>query len=224
MEPCQDDAGGSEIVLTMVGKKVALGPIRADLVRDYQRWMNDFRMLRTLRGTEPLPMTEEKAAATLAAISSRPDEAIFTVYEREGLRPVGTTVIAKIDYRNRTGIYGIEIGEASARGRGFGTETTVLMLDYAFTALGLQNVMLHVSELNVGGRRAYERAGFREFGRRRKSRWTSSGFCDDIYMDCLASEFNSALLKAIYEPEEEAAVREQFLRGEPIDTRYSGSR
>lgn len=218
MEPDRSDPAERGIVLTIIGKKVALGPIRPDLAPEYQRWMNDFRMLRTLRGTEPLPMTEEKAAATLATIVARPDEASFTVYEREGLRPVGTTVIAKIDYRNRTAIYGIEIGEADARGKGIGTETTVLMLDYAFTALGLQNVMLHVSELNVGGRRAYERAGFREYGRRRKSRWTSAGFCDDIYMDCLAAEFNSPLLKAIYEPEDEAATRERFRRGEAIET------
>jgi len=53
-------------------------------------------------------------------------------------------------------LYGIEIGESDARSRGVGTETTRLMLDFAFTALGLHNVMLTISELNPGGPRAYE--------------------------------------------------------------------
>ena len=203
MEPVRGEGASTDLVIMIEGTKVALGPVRADLTRDYQRWMNDFRMLRTLRGTEPLPMTEAGAEAVLRSFLAMRDQALFTIYEKaENMRPVGTTVIAKIDYRNRTAIYGIEIGEPTARGRGIGTETTILMLDYAFTALGLQNVMLHVSELNVGGRRAYEKAGFREYGRRRNSRWTASGFCDDIYMDCLASEFTSPLIKAIYEPPE----------------------
>ena len=45
------------------------------------------------------------------------------------------------------------------------------MLDYAFTALGLHSVMLIVDEFNLAGRRAYEKAGFREFGRRRQCHW-----------------------------------------------------
>jgi diamine N-acetyltransferase len=195
------NASCDEPVVMIIGDKVALGPVRADLAPCYQRWMNDFRMLRTLRGTEQRPMTLEAAAEVVKNLSLMPDQASFTIYLRETMAPVGTTVIAKIDYRNRTGLYGIEIGEPSARGKGIGTETTRLMLDFAFTALGLQNVMLTVSELNAGGRRAYEKAGFREFGRRRKSRWAAGGFCDDIYMDCVASEFESPTLRALYEPD-----------------------
>jgi RimJ/RimL family protein N-acetyltransferase len=188
-------------VQMITGERVSLGPVTPELAPHYQRWMNDFRMLRTLRGPAPLPITEQAAADILRNAASRPDEAFFVIYEREEMRPVGTTVMAKIDQRNRTGLYGIEIGEHTARGRGLGTETTVLMLDYAFTALGLLNVMLTVSELNVGGRRAYERAGFREFGRRTASRWVAGTFCDDIYMQCLAADFVSPRLRAVYEPE-----------------------
>ena len=60
-------------------------------------------------------MTEEFVAAIVRSIASSPDEAAFTIYEQDGLKPVGATVIAKIDYRKRTVLYGIEIGEASAR-------------------------------------------------------------------------------------------------------------
>ena len=42
------------------------------------------------------------------------------------------------------------------------------MLDYAFAALGLHSLMLTVSEFNLTGRRAYKKAGFKEFGRRRQ--------------------------------------------------------
>jgi RimJ/RimL family protein N-acetyltransferase len=44
-----------------------------------------------------------------------------------------------------------EMGKPDCRGKGYGTGTTRLMLDYAFTALGLHNVMLTVFEFNSAG-------------------------------------------------------------------------
>ncbi len=107
-----------------------------------------------------------------------------------------------IDYRNRSATFGIVIGEPDARGKGCGTETTRLMLDYAFTALGLHSVMLTVYEFNLAGQRAYTRAGFRPFGRRRQCRMMGGRLWDEIYMDCLASEFTSPVLGRVFVPDE----------------------
>ena len=93
------------------------------------------------------------------------------------------------------------IGEGAYRGRGYGTETTRLMLDYAFTALGLHNVFLTVNAYNYAGIRAYEKAGFREFGRRRQCKMRGGRRWDVVYMDCLATEFSSPVLTAIFEPD-----------------------
>ena len=120
-------------VLNVVGERVALGPLRADLLPLYGRWIND--------------------------------------------------------HRNRSASFGIMIGEPECRGRGYGTETTSLMLDYAFTGLGLHNVMLTVFAFNPGGLRAYEKSGFKTIGRRRECRAVGGEVHDEIYMDCLASEF-----------------------------------
>jgi RimJ/RimL family protein N-acetyltransferase len=49
--------------------------------------------------------------------------------------------------------------------------------------------MLTVAEYNLAGQRAYHKAGFREFGRRRQCRWMGGHLWDDVYMDCLAPEF-----------------------------------
>jgi RimJ/RimL family protein N-acetyltransferase len=93
------------------------------------------------------------------------------------------------------------IGEMDRRGKGLGTEATLLTLDYAFTVLGLHSVMLTVYEFNLAGRRAYEKAGIREFGRRRQSHWMGDRFWDEIFMDCLATEFTSPVLGGIFVPD-----------------------
>jgi RimJ/RimL family protein N-acetyltransferase len=50
------------------------------------------------------------------------------------------------------------------RGQGLGTETTRLVLDWAFTMLGLHNVDLRVFAWNKQAIHCYEKAGFRHAG------------------------------------------------------------
>ena len=55
--------------------------------------------------------------------------------------------------------------------------------------------------LNRIGIRAYEKAGFKEIGRRRECRVMGGEVYDEIYMDCLASEFESPALGRIFAPD-----------------------
>lgn len=184
-------------LINMEGDLVALGPLRRDLLPLYYRWINNFSTLRTLGAVAPRPTTLEQETAWFEA--EQASGAIgFTIYERATSSPIGNTALHAVDQRNRTATFGILIGEPDARGRGFGTETTRLMLDYAFTALGLHSVMLTCAEFNAAGRRAYEKAGFREFGRRRECRWLAGRLWDDVYMDCLATEFQSPVLAHVF--------------------------
>ncbi len=187
-------------IVNIVGELVALGPHRRDLLPLYQRWINDFHTMRTI-GLAPRPMTLEEETAWHERVTTAAGEIPFTIYERAVWRPVGTTALHNVDYRNRSATFGIMIGEPECRGRGYGTETARLMLDYAFIALGLHTVMLTVFEYNLVGRRAYGKAGFREFGRRRQCRMMGGKLWDEIYMDCLASEFESPVLGRVFVPD-----------------------
>jgi diamine N-acetyltransferase len=193
-------AGSEAPVLNVVGDRVALGPLREDLLALYGRWINDFSTIRML-GLSPVPVTAEKERDWYEDRARSEDSRMFTIYERETLTPIGNTALHNLDFRNGTAGFGILIGEPAFRGRGLGTETTRLMLDYAFTALGLRNVMLTVFAFNPAGIRAYEKAGFKTIGRRRACRVMGGGIHDEIYMDCLASEFESPVLGRVFRPE-----------------------
>lgn len=186
-------------IVTITGERIALGPLRRDLLPWYQRWINDLTAARNL-AVIPGPVSAEAEAAWLDRVSASGD-VLFTIYERATWRPIGNAGLHAINYRNRTAELGILIGEADARGKGFGTETTRLMLDYAFTALGLHNVMLGVYAYNRAAHRAYQKAGFREFGRRREAVWMGGRLWDVIYMECLATEFTSPVLGRIFAPD-----------------------
>lgn len=181
-------------IINIVGDKVALGPRRRDLLPVYLRWINDFEVTRTLDiGLHPVTLEAQEAGYERLS-KGAPDIVTFTVYERLTMRPVGNTTLRNIDHVHRTAEFGILLGEKDCWGKGYGTEATALMLDYGFTGLGLHNIMLHVFNFNEGGLRAYTRAGFRVVGHRREAHRLGGRAYDVIYMDCLATEFQSPVL------------------------------
>lgn len=193
MAPGDGSGRRDEVVINITGDTVALGPHRRDLLPLYQKWVNDFEVVRTLAlGFRPMTLEAEEAWYTRAGADQR--DAAFTIYERETLRPIGNTALHNVDHHHRTAEFGILIGEKDYWGKGYGTETTRLMLDYGFTALGLHNIALTVYSFNERGIRAYTRAGFREIGRRREARRMGGRAYDIVLMDCLASEFQSPVL------------------------------
>src|SRR5690554_5482678 len=154
-------------VVNVTGERLAIGPWRNDLLDTYLRWFNDMAVARTLN--HPRQVTMHELTNSIAVQEADDSVEGFTIYETASWTPIGNAALTHIDFRDRTAEFEIVIGEASARGKGYGTEATRLVLDHAFTVLGMRNVMLKVYEFNLAGIRAYEKAGFREFGRRRQA-------------------------------------------------------
>lgn len=179
-------------VITLKGEYVALGPVRRDLIPLYQAWINDLSVTRFLRSW---PMTLDGEIEWYEGVAKRKDIAFFTIYELPDYRPLGGVDLHAIDLRNRTAELGIMIGERDARGRGLGTEAVRLICDYGFHALELNSIMLITSGWNIAGQKAYVKAGFREFGRRRQARLFDGRYWDDIYYDLLREEFESPVLR-----------------------------
>lgn len=186
-----------EPLVNIRGARVALGPLRADLIDTYARWNNDFGTMRT-QGDLPGPRSMERTTAWYQRISGATDSVWYLIYEMDTWEPIGITWLADIDYRNRTAGFAISIGEESKRGKGYGTETARLMLDFAFTALGLHNVALEVYSHNLAGIRAYEKAGFREYGRRHECFLVGSKVVDVVLMECLSTSFESPVLADVF--------------------------
>jgi diamine N-acetyltransferase len=180
-------------ILNIIGEKVALGALRRDLIRFYLKWINDVVVTRT-NGLELRPLTLEAVEAWYERVSRGGSDVYFTIYERQTLRPIGTTHLDHVDRYHGTAEFNILIGETDCWGRGYGTETTRLMLDWGFFGMGLHCIMLRVSSDNERGIRAYTRAGFREVGRQREALRRGGQRDDIIYMDCLATEFQSPVL------------------------------
>lgn len=193
------DTPQPDVTLFIRGEKVGLGPIRSDLLTTYQRWMNDLHVTRAL-GAPSRPMTTEREQSWADSALLSPDPA-FTIYILDDMRPIGNTSFFDISAADATCYFGILIGERDAWGHGYGTETTRLMLQYAFDVLGMQNVSLTVNADNPRGIRAYERAGFRQIGVRRNAIQRGRRRIDEILMDAIPDDIEPSYLDGVMHPE-----------------------
>jgi diamine N-acetyltransferase len=180
----------------VVGDKVALGPLRPDLAASYARWMNQPEVRRGLNEMGVAsPQSQEKWVDENLERSAKgePDAVEFTVYDRTDSAPVGTAALLGIGHAHGNADFAIVLGER--RGRGLGTDTTRLVLDYAFHVLQLRNVLLETLEWNVAGLTAYERAGFRRIGVRRGARISRGRPTDVVLMDAIPEDFGASVLR-----------------------------
>ena len=203
-EPARPD--NQDPIINFAGEKVALGPLHRGLVPLWQRWSNDFEVMRFYG--RRLPTSREKVEEWYQGTSKNERAAYFAVYELADLRPVGYTGLFDIDQFHRIAEFDIFNGDKDCWGKGYGTEISRLMLDYGFTCLGLHNIFLKVHSANEPGIRAYQRAGYRMAGRLRQTRWLGDRAYDMLLMDCLATEFQSQTLYSLL-PEDPQPLNKQ---------------
>lgn len=85
----------------------------------------------------------------------------FVIIEKTGLKPIGSVYFRDIEEDIRQAQYGIFIGEADARGKGYGSETAVRMVKYFFEEMKYDKLYLKALARNTTAIKSYERAGFK---------------------------------------------------------------
>jgi RimJ/RimL family protein N-acetyltransferase len=176
------------------GQRVYLGPMRPENAHVFARWLNDLAVSITLSNVRGIPFTVQDEVEWIEQIRRDPHHVVFTVYTREGDQPIGNVGLHDINWPDRNAELGVMIGERTEWGQGYATEAISLLLDYAFTILGLRMVFLRCIAYNERAYRLYERLGFRTVGRLRQSHRIGQRYYDVIYMDILAEEFVSPVL------------------------------
>lgn len=173
------------------GEKVIFAPVEASEIRKYMPWYNDFEIGFFL-GTQDRVVTEEEQKADLEKLAK--DGYVFTILDKTTKNPIGNCGIHALDWINRTAEIWINIGNKSYWNKGYGTESTSLLLSFAFHVLNLNNVMIRVLECNPRAVHIYEEAGFTLIGRRREVVTVASEKYDMLYFDMLNSDFEGTFI------------------------------
>lgn len=85
----------------------------------------------------------------------------FIIVENETDKPVGSVYLRDIDEKDKSAEYGIFIGEETALGKGYGSESAMLMTQYAKDYLKLNKLFLRLYKENIAAYKSYKNAGFK---------------------------------------------------------------
>jgi len=178
----------------VVGERLYLSPIDPDDAATYVEWLNDPELAVLLQiVVKPVSLATQREF--LEKFSRDPYQ--FAIIDRKTDRLIGGCGLKDVDLVNRTSLMGIFLGDKGYWGKGYGEESTRLLLDFAFSYVNLRSIMLEVFDFNARAIRCYEKVGFKHVGRRRCAKLLGDQCQDEILMDILAEEFDGSILKRV---------------------------
>lgn len=135
------------------------------------------------------PRTRTQVADEIEQWIDSDELVLFTICRKDDDKAIGQTAFFRLDYISRAAVFYIAILDPSDWSRGYGSEVTRLMCDYAFSTLNLNRLQLHVSCENERGVRAYKKAGFEIEGTLRQAMYLNNRYVDFYVMGLLRQDY-----------------------------------
>ncbi|HEX8082475.1 MAG TPA: GNAT family protein [Jatrophihabitans sp.] len=170
----------------LTGELVRLEQLTETVLPDYLTALADPEV-RRLTGSH-LPVDPAGAEQWLSSRSQQHDRADWAVLRRSDGAFLGEAVLNDYDPDNASANYRILLAGPQVFGRGYGTEVTRLVLDYALDVAGLHRVSLGVFDFNPRARRVYEKCGFQLEGRLRHALRGDGHWHDEMVMSVLSTD------------------------------------
>lgn len=170
----------------LTGDLVRLEPLTEAVLEDYLTALADPELNR-LTGSHA-GFDRAGIESWLSTRSDQHDRADWAVLRGSDGAFLGEVVLNDYAPPNASVNFRIWLAGPHAYGHGYGTETTRLVLDYAFAVAGLHRVSLGVFDFNPRARRVYEKCGFRLEGRCRDALHWDGQWHDELIMAVLSSD------------------------------------
>jgi len=170
----------------LTGSKVVLRAPEPSDLPFLVTWSSDPEIRALTAETEPL--TRRTAPGYLRTVRKDRNRLWYVIVDRETGRPVGECGLLRIFWPWKTADLTMIIGEKEYWGRGFADEAMGLLLELAFTDLGLHRLAVGVLETNGRALKFYSRHGFREEGRQREGHFRKGRYHDFVMMSLLKGD------------------------------------
>jgi RimJ/RimL family protein N-acetyltransferase len=180
--------GGIQV---LKGKSVLLRPVKRSDISYFLEWFNDPEVIQYIGLYLPMTeMAEEKFIEELGSTRARSDALfVIEVIEGKSTKPVGNCGLHQINAKDHNALFGITIGEKDYWGKGYGTESTQLLIDYGFQQLNLHRIWSYAFAFNERSIRLHKKVGFRDEGRLRQATFKNGQYYDLVQFGMLREEW-----------------------------------
>lgn len=143
---------------------VRLGKIEKDDMKDIYRWFSDREFLKYYDYVSPVPMNTEEVDKIFHDYKKNEESDVFAIKLIKNNQIIGIAGYDDIVKENKVATLFIGIGNKEIRGKGYGKEALMLLLDYGFNELKFHRIQLNVLEFNYTAVSLYKKAGFKKEG------------------------------------------------------------
>lgn len=168
---------------------IELKPLRPNDVIPFFSWLNEEEVIKYSMSIFQRLSTREQIQQWFDQLLEEQHTYNVGIFLSDTQELVGYAGISGISAMNKSGEYFIFIGDKEQWRKGIGTLVTEQVVAYGFDQLQLNRIMLTVSQPNVGGVKAYEKAGFIREGVLKEACYREGAFHDKIVMAMLRSTY-----------------------------------
>ena len=183
--------------MNFLGKHVKIRAIERSDMPMLQEWANDPEIQRLIGGWH-FPTSADDQENWFAALNCSSNNQRFSI-ETDDLGLIGTTNLVSIDWKNRTAFHGTLIGNPQVRGKGYGIDTIMAIMRFAFDDLGLEHLDSDIIEYNKRSMKTYTKnCGWKVHGVRPKWYFRSGQRWDKVLIGISAQDYKQLIAKNDY--------------------------
>ncbi|MGM1055658.1 MAG: GNAT family N-acetyltransferase [Bacteroidota bacterium] len=174
--------------MNIKGKLTTLRAIEESDLVQLHKWANEPEIQNWLGGWHfPTNLEDQKKWFENNSVSSLNQRYAIEV---ANLGLIGTANLVNIDWKNKNAFHGMMLGDKDIRGKGFGLDTVMAVMRYAFEELGMERIDGSMIEYNAASLKLYiKKCGWKEEGRQRNWYYRKNRYWDRIMVGVTRDDY-----------------------------------
>lgn len=183
--------------MNIKGRKVILRAIEEEDLPSLHKWANDPTIWPLLGGWH-FPSSFDYQLKWFEGLKNDQLNQRLAI-EVPDLGLIGTANLVDIDWKNNNAFHGIMLGDKDIRGKGYGIDTIMTIMRYAFEELHLQRLDGTMIESNSVSLSIYlNKCGWKEEGRQRNWYWRQNRYWDRVMVGVTRDDYTELLQQNNY--------------------------
>jgi RimJ/RimL family protein N-acetyltransferase len=174
--------------MNIKGKLTKLRAIEESDSVQLHKWANEPEIQNWLGGWHfPTSLEDQKKWFENNSVSSLNQRFAIEVAD---LGLIGSANLVNIDWKNKNAFHGMMLGDKDIRGKGFGLDTVMAVMRYAFEELGMERIDGSMIEYNAASLKLYiGKCGWKEEGRQRNWYFRKNRYWDRIMVGITREDY-----------------------------------
>jgi RimJ/RimL family protein N-acetyltransferase len=184
--------------MSIPGKLVNLRAVEAQDLPLLHRWANDEALWANLGGWR-FPSSLDSAQAWFTGLNADSLNHRFIIETVEAPAAIGTANLVDLDWKNRHAEHGMLLGSPDVRRKGYGRDTVMAIMRYAFDELGLERLHSDIIAYNEASLGLYTGAcAWTVEGRQSRWHYRQGQFWDRVLIGVTRDDYASLISASRY--------------------------